>query len=134
MAPGRGDPRWLIGCPGGIKNPETRSGLPPESAKKLHRHGPGGWVETGAGNGIGADDGEYQAAGAKIVDRPEPIFEKCEMVVKVKEPQPQERAWLHEGQLLYTYLHLAPDPEQTKDLVKSGVTAIAYETVTGPGG
>ena len=124
----------LIGCPREIKNREYRVGLTPESAKELHRHGHEVWIESGAGNGIGADDSEYSAGGATIVDGPEEIFTRCEMIVKVKEPQPQERAWLHEGQLLYTYLHLAPDPEQTADLVKSGVTAIAYETVTGPGG
>ena len=90
-------------------------------------------MEAGAGLGIDATDDEYRAAGAEIVAGPEPIFAECEMVVKVKEPQAGERAMLREGQILYTYLHLAPDPEQTADLVKSGVTAIAYETVTGPG-
>jgi alanine dehydrogenase len=123
----------LIGCPREIKNQEYRVGLTPESAKELHKHGHEVWIETGAGVGIGSNDEEYRAAGARITDGPEPIFNECEMVVKVKEPQPQERALLHEGQLLYTYLHLAPDPEQTAELVSSGVTAIAYETVTGPG-
>ena len=124
----------LIGCPREIKNQEFRVGLTPESAKELVRHGHEVWIETGAGVGIGATDDQYRAAGAEIVAAAETIFAKCEMVVKVKEPQPGERALLHEGQVLYTYLHLAPDPEQTADLVKSGVTAIAYETVTGPGG
>ncbi len=124
----------LIGCPREIKNQEFRVGLTPESAKELHKHGHEVWVESGAGLGIGATDDQYRAAGARIVDGPEPIFAECELVVKVKEPQAEERAQLHEGQVLYTYLHLAPDPEQTADLVKSGVTAIAYETVTGPGG
>jgi alanine dehydrogenase len=87
-------------------------------------------VETGAGQGIGASDADYQAAGAMIKPAAADIFAECEMVVKVKEPQPVERAQLRKGQVLYTYLHLAPDPEQTADLVKSGVTAIAYETVT----
>ena len=124
----------LIGCPREIKNQEFRVGLTPESAKELVKHGHAVWIESGAGMGIGADDAQYRAAGAKIVEGPKEIFAECEMVVKVKEPQPAERAQLREGQVLYTYLHLAPDPEQTADLVKSGVTAIAYETVTGPGG
>ena len=123
-----------IGCPREIKNREYRVGLTPESAKELTTNGHEVWIETGAGAGIGATDAQYRAAGARIVDGPEPIFAECEMVVKVKEPQPAERAMLREGQLLYTYLHLAPDPEQTADLVKSGATCIAYETVTGPGG
>ncbi|MEO6152394.1 MAG: alanine dehydrogenase [Croceibacterium sp.] len=124
----------LIGCPREIKNQEYRVGLTPESAKELHKHGHEVWIESGAGNGIGETDDRYRAAGAEIVDSPGKIFAECEMVVKVKEPQPAERAQLHAGQILYTYLHLAPDPEQTADLVKSGVTAIAYETVTGANG
>ena len=124
----------LIGCPREIKNQEYRVGLTPESAKELVKHGHAVWIESGAGLGIGADDAQYRAAGAEIVEGPARIFAECELVVKVKEPQPAERAQLREGQVLYTYLHLAPDPEQTADLVKSGVTAIAYETVTGPGG
>ena len=124
----------LIGCPREIKNQEYRVGLTPESAKELHKHGHQVWIESGAGVGIGASDAEYVTAGASIVDGPEQIFAECEMVVKVKEPQAQERAQLRPGQILYTYLHLAPDPDQTADLVRSGVTAIAYETVTGPGG
>ncbi len=124
----------LIGCPREIKNREYRVGLTPESARELVRHGHAVWIETGAGLGIGADDAQYRDAGAKIVDTAHPIFAECEMVVKVKEPQAKERAQLREGQILYTYLHLAPDPEQTAELVASGVTAIAYETVTGPGG
>jgi len=124
----------LIGCPREIKNQEYRVGLTPESAKELVKHGHRVWIETGAGIGIGATDEQYRAAGAEVVAGPETIFAECEMVIKVKEPQPAERAQLHAGQILYTYLHLAPDPEQTADLVKSGVTAIAYETVTGPGG
>ncbi|PZO69194.1 MAG: alanine dehydrogenase [Pelagerythrobacter marensis] len=122
-----------IGCPKEIKNHEYRVGLTPESVRELTGHGHEVWVEAGAGLGIDATDDEYRAAGAEIVAGPEPIFAECEMVVKVKEPQAGERAMLREGQILYTYLHLAPDPEQTADLVKSGVTAIAYETVTGPG-
>ena len=122
-----------IGCPKEIKNHEYRVGLAPESVRELVTHGHEVWVETGAGLGIGADDAQYRQAGATIKDGPEPIFAECEMIVKVKEPQAIERGRLREGQVLYTYLHLAPDPEQTADLVKSGVTAIAYETVTGPG-
>ena len=114
-----------------IKNHEYRVGLTPESARELVAHGHEVWVETGAGQGIGASDGDYQAAGATIKATAAEIFAECEMVVKVKEPQAVERAQLRKGQILYTYLHLAPDPEQTADLVKSGVTAIAYETVTG---
>ncbi|EIZ79255.1 alanine dehydrogenase [Novosphingobium sp. Rr 2-17] len=117
-----------------IKNHEYRVGLAPESARELASHGHEVWVERGAGLGIGASDQDYVEAGATLVDDAATIFAQCEMVVKVKEPQAAERAMLREGQILYTYLHLAPDPEQTADLLKSGVTAIAYETVTGPGG
>ena len=123
-----------IGCPREIKNHEYRVGLTPESARELVVHGHDVWIETGAGLGIGATDAEYRDAGAQIKDAPDPIFAECEMVVKVKEPQAEERARLREGQVLYTYLHLAPDPDQTRELVESGVTAIAYETVTGRGG
>ena len=124
----------LIGCPREIKNREYRVGLTPESAKELVRHGNEVWIESGAGSGIGTIDAEYTKAGARIADTPDEIFAACEMVVKVKEPQAGERAMLREGQILYTYLHLAPDPEQTAGLVASGATCIAYETVTGPGG
>lgn len=123
-----------VGCPKEIKNHEYRVGLTPESARELIVQGNEVWIETGAGAGIGALDEEYEAAGAKIVDGPDAIFAECEMVVKVKEPQADERRQLREGQILYTYLHLAPDPDQTRDLVSSGVTAIAYETVTGAKG
>ncbi len=116
-----------------IKDNEYRVGLTPESARELVSHGHEVWVESGAGAGIGANDADYQAAGAVIKATAADIFAGCELVVKVKEPQAVERAMLREGQVLFTYLHLAPDPEQTADLVKSGVTAIAYETVTGPG-
>ena len=123
-----------IGCPKEIKNREYRVGLTPESAKELVKHGHEVWIETGAGLGIGASDGEYKAAGAVVRDDAAALFAECEMIVKVKEPQPVELAMLRKGQILYTYLHLAPDPEQTAGLVSSGATAIAYETVTGPGG
>ncbi|KUR73416.1 alanine dehydrogenase [Novosphingobium sp. FSW06-99] len=116
-----------------IKNHEYRVGLTPESARELVAHGHDVWVQAGAGLGIGASDAAYEAAGAVIKPDAATIFAGCEMIVKVKEPQAVERAQLRQGQVLYTYLHLAPDPEQTADLVKSGVTAIAYETVTGPG-
>ena len=115
-----------------IKNHEYRVGLTPESVRELVAHGHEVWVETAAGQGIGASDADYEAAGAAIKPTAAEIFANCEMIVKVKEPQAVERAQLRKGQVLYTYLHLAPDPEQTADLVKSGVTAIAYETVTGP--
>lgn len=116
-----------------IKNHEYRVGLTHESVRELAAHGHEVWVETGAGNGIGANDADYEAAGALIKADARTVFDGCEMIVKVKEPQAVERTMLRKGQILYTYLHLAPDPEQTADLVKSGVTAIAYETVTGLG-
>jgi len=124
----------LIGCPSEIKNREYRVGLTPESAKELVAHGHEVWIQSNAGAGIGANDAQYRDAGAVIAASAEEIFAACDMIVKVKEPQAAERAMLREGQLLYTYLHLAPDPDQTADLVKSGATCIAYETVTGPGG
>ena len=114
-----------------IKDNEFRVGLTPESVRELAAHGHEVWVESGAGLGIGATDRDYEAAGAAIVPDAAAVFDGCELVVKVKEPQAAERAMLREGQVLFTYLHLAPDPAQTADLVKSGVTAIAYETVTG---
>lgn len=117
-----------------IKTHEYRVGLPPESVHELIEHRHEVWVESGAGAGIGARDQDYEAAGATIRPAAADVFAGCELIVKVKEPQPAERALLREGQVLFTYLHLAPDPEQTADLLKSGVTAIAYETVTGPGG
>src|SRR4029450_12849952 len=123
-----------VGCPKEIQNPEYRVGLTPGSVREYSAHGHEVLVETGAGAGIGADDNAYRAAGARIAKTATEVFEKSDMIVKVKEPQPSEWAQLREGQILYTYLHLAPDPEQTADLVKSGVTAIAYETVTGAGG
>jgi alanine dehydrogenase len=117
-----------------IKNHEYRVGLTPESVRELVVHGHEVWVETGAGEGIGARDEAYRAAGAVIQSDAASVFGACEMIVKVKEPLAGERTLLREGQILYTYLHLAPDPDQTADLLRSGVTAIAYETVTGPRG
>lgn len=113
-----------------IKNHEYRVGMTPESARELVQHGHEVWVQSGAGLGIGAKDSDYQRAGAKMIETAAEIFAECEMVVKVKEPQSVERAMLREGQILFTYLHLAPDPEQTKDLVDSKAVCIAYETVT----
>jgi len=124
----------LIGVPKEIKNHEYRVGLTPESAAELIHDGNEVWVETGAGQGIGSDDAEYEAQGAVIKSTAKEIFASCDMIVKVKEPQAGERAMLRDGQILYTYLHLAPDPEQTKDLIKSGAVCIAYETVTDEGG
>ncbi len=116
-----------------IKDHEYRVGLTPESARELTAHGHEVWVESGAGLGIGASDRDYEDAGAAIKAGATEVFVGCELIVKVKEPQRAERAMLRAGQVLFTYLHLAPDPEQTADLIKSGVTAIAYETVTGAG-
>jgi alanine dehydrogenase len=120
----------IVGTPKEIKNHEYRVGLTPESVFELTAHGHEVLVETGAGAGIGADDATYLAAGARITETAAEVFATAEMIVKVKEPQPAERAMLRPGQILYTYLHLAPDAEQTKDLVTSGATCIAYETVT----
>ncbi|WP_050927870.1 alanine dehydrogenase [Aestuariivita boseongensis] len=119
-----------IGCPKEIKPQEFRVGLTPNAAREAVSHGHEVVVETGAGAGAGFDDTAYQAAGAQIIATAEEVFASADMIVKVKEPQPTERKMLREGQLLFTYLHLAPDPEQTRDLLASGCTAIAYETVT----
>ena len=124
----------LIGVPKEIKNHEYRVGMTPTSAKEAVRHGHEVWVQANAGSGIGATDADYAQAGAKIIPTAEEIFAKADMIVKVKEPQVGERKMLRPGQILYTYLHLAPDPEQTKDLVNSGAICIAYETVTSPRG
>ncbi|MBX2806395.1 MAG: alanine dehydrogenase [Hyphomicrobiales bacterium] len=120
----------LIGVPKEIKNHEYRVGLTPESVAELNAHGHNVIVETAAGDGIGAEDSVYLGAGAEIVATADEIFARADMIVKVKEPQASARAKLREGQILYTYLHLAPDPEQTRDLVESGAVCIAYETVT----
>ncbi len=124
----------LIGLPKEIKNHEYRVGLTPASVRELTQHGHKVLVQNGAGAGIGMTDEQYLAAGATLVADPAQIFAQAEMIVKVKEPQPQECAMLRPGQILYTYLHLAPDPEQTRALVESGAICIAYETITGPGG
>jgi len=120
----------LIGVPKEIKNNEFRVGMTPESVETAVARGHTVIVETNAGVGIGVDDASYQTAGATIERNAEDIFARADMIVKVKEPQAVERAMLRPDQILYTYLHLAPDPEQTADLVKSGAICIAYETVT----
>ncbi|MDQ2094489.1 alanine dehydrogenase [Rhodalgimonas zhirmunskyi] len=119
-----------IGCPKEIKPQEFRVGLTPNAAVEAVAHGHNVIIERGAGVGAGFPDEAYEAAGATLVDTAEEVFATADMIVKVKEPQAGERKMLREGQLLFTYLHLAPDPEQTHDLLASGCTAIAYETVT----
>jgi alanine dehydrogenase len=120
----------LIGVPKEIKNHEYRIGLTPAGARELTAHGHQVMVQRDGGKAIGLSNEMYEKAGATIVDSAAAIFAKADMIIKVKEPQPVECAMLRPGQLLYTYLHLAPDPDQTKALVKSGATCIAYETVT----
>ena len=119
-----------IGCPTEIKPQEFRVGMTPNAAQEAITHGHEVIIQAGAGIGAGFTDEDYQAAGAAIIDTAEEIFASADMIVKVKEPQAVERKMLREGQLLFTYLHLAPDPDQTHDLLASGCTAIAYETVT----
>ena len=119
-----------IGCPTEIKPQEFRVGLTPNAAREAVNHGHAVTVQAGAGQGAGFGDADYIAAGAKITETAEDIFAAADMIVKVKEPQPVERQMLREEQILFTYLHLAPDPEQTNDLLASGATCIAYETVT----
>ncbi|MFP3505239.1 alanine dehydrogenase [Burkholderia sp. SIMBA_062] len=124
----------LIGVPKEIKNHEYRVGLTPAGARELTRHGHRVLVQRGAGTAIGLLDDDYTAAGAALCDDARELFARADMIIKVKEPQAVECAMLRRGQILYTYLHLAPDPEQAAALVKSGAVCIAYETVTGPGG
>ena len=123
-----------IGVPKEIKVLENRVGLVPGSVREAVTHGHEVLVEHNAGLGIGMDDETYRKAGAKIIVSAAEIFASADMIVKVKEPQAVERAMLRNGQILFTYLHLAPDPDQTKDLVASGAVCIAYETVTSPTG
>jgi alanine dehydrogenase len=123
-----------VGVPKEIKNHEYRVGLVPSSVAELVHHGHKVLVECGAGLGAGLPDREYEAAGATILGGPDEIFERAEMIVKVKEPLAEERRRLRPGQVLFTYLHLAPDLAQSEDLMKSGATCIAYETVTSPSG
>lgn len=124
----------LVGSPREIKTHEYRVGLTPSSVRELVAHGHQVIIEHGAGAGISAQDSDYERAGARIVATAEDVFAHAELIVKVKEPQASERTRLRAGQLLFTYLHLAPDPEQTRALIDSGATCIAYETVTAPGG
>ncbi|MGJ8545898.1 MAG: alanine dehydrogenase [Sulfitobacter sp.] len=119
-----------LGCPKEIKPQEFRVGMTPNAAQEAVAHGHDVVIETGAGLGAGFEDADYVAAGAKILATAAEIFEQADMIVKVKEPQAGERKMLRKGQLLFTYLHLAPDPDQTHDLIASGATCIAYETVT----
>ncbi|MDB5967718.1 MAG: alanine dehydrogenase [Hydrocarboniphaga sp.] len=120
----------LIGTPKEIKVHEYRVGLTPVGVKELKAHGHDVLIQAGAGAGIGLYDEAYVAAGAEIVGTAQEIFARAEMVIKVKEPQVVECAMLRPGQVLFTYLHLAPDPDQTQGLIASGCIAIAYETVT----
>ncbi|MBM6592604.1 alanine dehydrogenase [Microvirga pudoricolor] len=124
----------LIGVPSEIKDNEARVGLIPSSVHELVHHGHTVLVQSGAGLGAGLTDDDYVAAGAEMVEGPDRIFAEAEMVVKVKEPLAQERKRLRPGQVLFTYLHLAPDPEQTQDLIASRAVCIAYETVTSSSG
>jgi alanine dehydrogenase len=124
----------LVGVPKEIKVREYRVGLTPTSVRELTAQGHNVLVEAGAGAGIGMTDAHYEAAGAQIVAGAADIFARADLVVKVKEPQAEERARLRPGQILFTYLHLAPDPEQTAGLIASGASCIAYETVTSPAG
>ena len=124
----------IVGTPREIKNHEYRVGLTPASVRELVAAGHQVLVESGAGAGAGLDDDQYRAAGARLVDSAAELYARAELVVKVKEPQPAECALLRPEQILFTYLHLAPDRVQTEALLASGATCIAYETVTAPGG
>ncbi len=124
----------IIGVPKEVKNHEYRVGLTPAAANEFVQHGHTVLVETHAGEGIGFSDDDYELAGAQIIDTAKAIFSQAEMIIKVKEPQPFECEMLRPDQILYTYLHLAPDPVQTELLVKSKAICIAYETVTDSAG
>jgi alanine dehydrogenase len=120
----------LVGVPKEIKSSEYRVGLTPSAVGEYVAHGHRVLIETGAGDGIGATDAVYRAAGAGIADNAVEVFAKADMIVKVKEPQPVEWKQLRASQILFTYLHLAADAPQARGLMASGVTAVAYETVT----
>ena len=120
----------IVGIPKEIKNHEYRIGMTPAGVCELVNRGHQVLVETEGGVGVGFDNASYEAVGAQIVASPEDIFAAADMIIKVKEPQPNECRMLRSGQILFTYLHLAPDPEQAQLLLDSGVSAIAYETVT----
>ena len=122
--------QMIVGVPTEVKDNEHRVGLTPGSVAELAARGHVVLVQSGAGLGIGAADADYEAVGAKLVDTAADVFAPADLIVKVKEPQAGERAMLRPGQTLFTYLHLAPDPAQTADLVASGATCVAYETVT----
>jgi len=124
----------LVGVPKEIKDNEYRVGLVPSTVRELADKGHQVLIEAGAGSGAGLADGDYKAAGAEIAADADAVYGRAELIVKVKEPLVAERKKLRHGQVLFAYLHLAPDREQTEDLVKAGVTAIAYETVTGRDG
>ena len=123
-----------VGVPKEIKNHEYRVGLVPSSVLELVHHGHEVLVQKGAGLGAGLTDDDYIAAGATMIETADEIFASADMIVKVKEPQADERKKLRPGQILFTYLHLAPDAPQTKDLIDSGAVCIAYETVTAANG
>jgi alanine dehydrogenase len=123
-----------IGVPKEIKVHEYRVGLVPAGVRELTAAGHEVLIESGAGAGIGVDDAQYRTAGAGIAANAAEVFQQADMVVKVKEPQPRECEMLRQGQVLFTYLHLAADPKQAQGIIKSGATAIAYETVTSPNG
>jgi alanine dehydrogenase len=123
-----------IACPREIKNHEYRVGLTPQSVRELCVHGHEVLVQVDAGLGMGASNEAYRQAGATLVPDARSLYALADMVVKVKEPQPEEYGLLRSGQILFTFLHLAPDPEQTQALIHSGVVAVAYETITGAGG
>lgn len=123
-----------IGIPTEIKNHEYRVGMMPVGVQELINAGHDVYVQNGAGLGVNATNNMYIEAGASILDSAKEIFNKCDMIIKVKEPQPVETAMLRENQILFTYLHLAPDPVQAEGLIKSKCIAIAYETITSPSG
>ncbi len=122
----------LVGVPKEIKNHEYRVGLTPDSVREFIAHKHEVIVETGAGEGIGCSDNAYKTCGAQIAASAAELYSAADLIIKVKEPQPEERRWLREGQILFAYLHLAPDVAQTHDLLRSNAVCIAYETVTGP--
>ncbi|MBB65838.1 MAG: alanine dehydrogenase [Waddliaceae bacterium] len=123
----------IIGIPKEVKNHEYRVGATPAMVSQLVREGHQVMVQTRAGERIGFLDSHYERVGAKIVARPQDVYD-CDMIIKVKEPQASEFPLMHEGQVIFGYLHLAPDPEQTENLLERGVVGIAYETVTDPQG
>src|SRR3974390_3299846 len=124
----------LVGAPKEIKDNEYRVGIVPSTVRELTDKGHQVVIETGAGAGAGLPDADFQAAGGEIVADADAVYGRAELIVKVKEPLAAERKKLRRGQVLFGYLHLAPDREQTEDLLTADVTAIAYETVTGPQG